>query len=209
LLIGEAGCINDRGLSCHGMPLRTQSQLPLAEAMPNWLANFSTSIRYRSFGASALMDVRNGGNILNFEIQYTTGRNGRHIFTNDRYGVEVVEGINVENGQPNNVEVVRDPDYYETMYGYDRHENQIEPAGFIKLREVTLSYDLPASLLGYVNADRGTFYVTGRNLGVWSDFSMGDPESDIYGGASGATQFFRQFPAPQTRGVTFGLRASF
>ena len=209
LLIGDQGCISDRGGSCYGLPLRTQSQLPLGDAMPNWLANFSTQMRYKAFGLSSLWDVRNGSKILNFEIQYTTGRNGRHIFTNDRYAETIVEGVNVNTGQPNNVTVVKDPQYFELTYGYDRHENQIEPGGFVKLREVTLSFDVPSALLSRVGVERGTLYATGRNLGIWSDFSMGDPESDVYGGSSGATQFFRQFPAPQTRGLTIGLRASF
>jgi hypothetical protein len=52
-------------------------------------------------------------------------------------------------------------------------------------------------------------YVTGRNLKVWSDFSMGDPESDIYGGSNAGGQYFRQFPAPQTRAFVVGLRANF
>lgn len=209
LLIGDENCVSDRGGSCYGLPLRTQSQLPLGDAMPNWLANFSTQVRYKAVGLSSLWDVRNGSKILNFEIQYTTGRNGRHIFTNDRYEETVVEGINVNTGLPNDVQLVKDPHYFELMYGYDRHENQIEPGGFVKLREVTLSLDVPTSLLSRINVDRGTLFVTGRNLGVWSDFSMGDPEGDVYGGSSGATQFFRQFPAPQTRGWTIGFRASF
>jgi hypothetical protein len=209
LLIGDVGCISDRGGTCYGLPLRTQNQLPLGDAMPNWLANFSTQMRYKALGLSSMWDVRNGSKILNFEIQYTMGRNGRHILTNDRYQETVVEGINVNSGQTNNVTVVKDPQYFELMYGYDRHENQIEPGGFVKLREVTLSLDVPPSLLSRIKVERGTLYVTGRNLGVWSDFSMGDPESDVYGGSSGATQFFRQFPAPQTRGVTIGMRASF
>ena len=159
--------------------------------------------------ASEAFDVRKGSQILNFEIQYTTGRNGRHIFTNDRYTTEVLDGINVATGEQNDVEVFKDPTYYELMYGYDKHENQIEPGGFVKLRQVTLSLDLPSSLLQYVNVQSGTVYVTGRNLGIWSDFSALDPESDVYGGASGAGQYFRQFPAPQTRGFTVGMRARF
>lgn len=209
LLIGDQGCVSDRGGSCYGLPLRTQNQLPLGDAMPNWLANFTTQMRYKAVGLSSMWDIRNGSKILNFEIQYTTGRNGRHIFTNDRYQETVVEGINVNTGLPNDVQLIKDPHYFELMYGYDRHENQIEPGGFVKLREVTLSLDVPSRLLGRLNIDRGVLYVTGRNLGVWSDFSMGDPESDVYGGSGGATQFFRQFPAPQTRGWTIGFRTSF
>lgn len=209
LLIGDEDCVSDRGGSCYGLPIRTQNQLPLGDAMPNWLGNISTQIRYKGFGLSGLVDIRNGSKILNFEIQYTTGRNGRHIFTNDRWSETVVEGVNVKTGEPNDVTVIKDPQYYELTYGYDRHENQIEPGGFVKLREVTLSYDVPSTLLSRFGVERGTVYVTGRNLGVWSDFSMGDPEADVYGGQNAASQFFRQFPAPQTKGVTFGLRASF
>ncbi|HUF68898.1 MAG TPA: SusC/RagA family TonB-linked outer membrane protein [Longimicrobiales bacterium] len=209
LLIGDENCISDRGGSCHGLPIRTQSQLPLGEALPNWLANFTTDMRYKALGLSSMWDIRNGSQILNFEIQYTTGRTGRHIFTNSRYEETVVDGVNVNTGQPNDVVLVKDPQYFELMYGYDRHENQIEPGGFVKLRQVTFSLDVPPNLIGRFGVNNGTLFVTGRNLGVWSDFSMGDPESDVYGGSSGATQFFRQFPAPQTRGWTIGFRASF
>jgi TonB-linked SusC/RagA family outer membrane protein len=208
LLTGDAGCISDRGGSCHGLPLRTQSQIPLGDAMPNWLANFSTDLRYKALGLSSMWDVRNGSKILNFEIQYQA-TNGRHIFTNDRYSETVVDGVNVNTGAPNDVTVIKDPQYYTLFYGYDRHENQIEPGGFVKLRQVTFSLDVPQNLIGRFGVNNGTLYVTGRNLGVWSDFSMGDPESDVYGGSSGAGQFFRQFPAPQTRGWTVGFRASF
>jgi hypothetical protein len=176
--------------------------------MPNWLANFSTDMRYKALGLSSMWDVRNGSKVLNFEIQYQA-TNGRHIFTNDRWTETVVDGVNVNTGQPNDVPVIKDPQYMTLMYGYDRHENHIEPGGFVKLRQVSLSLDVPQNLIGRFGVNNGTLYVTGRNLGVWSDFSMGDPESDVYGGGSGAGQFFRQFPAPQTRGWTVGFRASF
>lgn len=209
LLIGDEDCISDRGGSCYGLPIRTQQQIPLGEALPDWLANISTQFRWRGVGLSALFDIRKGSRILNFEIQYTTGRNGRHILTEERGTTTVVEGINVNTGQPNTHELVKDQFYYERMYGYDRHENQIEPGHFVKLREVTLSYDLPREWIGNIGVDAATLYVTGRNLKIWSDFSMGDPEADIYGGSSAAGQFFRQFPAPQTQGLTMGVRAAF
>jgi len=208
LLTGETACLSDLGGTCAGLPLRTQSQIPLASGPPNWLANFGTQVRFKNFGASALLDIRDGGNILNFELQYTA-QTGRHIVTSDRGETTVVEGINRETGEPNTVEWVKGPEYYAKTYGSNRHENQIEPAGFVKLRQVSLWYDLPESLTRQVGTDSARFYVVGRNLGIWSDFSMLDPESDIYGGVNGGGQYFRQFPSPQTRGITFGLRASF
>lgn len=212
LILGDENCASvryNRAGDCHGLPIRTQRQLPLGTALPDWLANVSSVIRYKGFGLSSLWDMRKGSQILNFEIQYTTGRNGRHILTNDRYSIVTLEGINQTTGQPNTKSVVKDPTFYELMYGYDKHEGQIEPGGFIKLRQVTLSYDIPRNLLGRIGVDRATVYATGRNLGVWSDFSMGDPEADISGGFNSAWQYYRHFPAPQTRGYTFGVRTSF
>ncbi|MDE2805996.1 MAG: SusC/RagA family TonB-linked outer membrane protein [Gemmatimonadota bacterium] len=212
LILGDENCASvryNRAGDCHGLPIRTQRQLPLGTALPDWLANISSVIRYKGFGLSSLWDIRKGSQILNFEIQYTTGRNGRHILTNDRYSVVTLEGVNQTTGQPNTKSVVKDPTFYELMYGYDKHEGQIEPGGFIKLRQVTLSYDIPRTMLGRIGVDRATVYATGRNLGVWSDFSMGDPEADISGGFNSAWQYYRHFPAPQTRGYTFGVRTSF
>ena len=212
LILGDENCASvrfNRKGDCHGLPIRTQSQIPLGSALPDWLANLRSTIRYKSFGLSSLWDMRKGSKILNFEIQYTTGRNGRHIFTNDRYQVVTLEGINQSTGQTNSKSVVKDPTYYELMHGYDKHEGQIESGEFIKLREVTLSYDVPRDVLGRIGVDRATVYVTGRNLGVWSDFSMGDPEGDISGGVNSAWQYYRHFPAPQTRGLSFGVRTSF
>ncbi len=212
LILGDENCAsvrrNQKG-DCYGLPIRTQRQIPLGSALPDWLANLRSTIRYKNFGLSSLWDMRKGSKILNFEIQYTTGRNGRHIFTNDRYQVVTLDGINQTTGQPNTKSVVKDPVYYELMYGYDKHEGQIESGEFIKLREVTLSYDVPRDVLGRIGVDRATVYVTGRNLGVWSDFSMGDPEGDISGGVNSAWQYYRHFPAPQTKGLSFGVRTSF
>jgi len=212
LILGDEDCAsvryNQTG-DCYGLPIRTQSQIPLGSALPNWLGNVTSQIRYRGFGLSGLLDIRNGSRILNFEIQYMTGRNGRHIWTNDRYSTTTVKGINQSTGEWNTHERVKDEIYYELMYGYDKHEGQIEPGGFVKLRELTLSYDVPRSLLGYMNVDFATLYVSGRNLKTWSDFSMVDPEGDISSGANSAWQYYRHFPAPQTKGVTIGLRARF
>jgi TonB-linked SusC/RagA family outer membrane protein len=191
-----------------GFPLRTDEQINLGNVQHNWLANFSTDFNYKGIGVSALLDVKNGGKILNFETQYMVD-NGRSKLTNTRGTPYTFDGINVNTGEPNDVTLIRDQDFYGDVYGFDRHESQIEPAGYVKLREITLSYAVPRALLARFDMQSALLYVTGRNLKVWSDFSMGDPESDIYGGGNAGGGYFRQFPAPQTRQFTVGIRANF
>ena len=103
----------------------------------------------------------------------------------------------------------KNQDYYDLIYGFDRHENHIEPAGFVKLREVTLSYRVPRGLASRVGATDANVFVTGRNLRVWSDFSLGDPEGDVYGGNNAGGQYFRWFNEPQTRSFVAGFRTAF
>lgn len=58
----------------------------------------------------------------------------------------------------------------------------IEPADFVKLREVSLSMDLPRSWLTHTRASTATFTISGRNLAIWSKYSGVDPEVNSYGG---------------------------
>lgn len=192
----------------NGYPIRTDELRNLGAVMPDWTGSFTSDVRFRSLMLSGLLDVRRGGRIINFETQYSVN-NGRSIITKDRYTWITHEGININTGSRNSVRLFKDQDYYPLVYGFDRHENQIEPAGFVKLRELTLSYILPQSLMRRAGAQSGSIFVTGRNLAVWSNFSLGDPEGDVYGGQNAGGLWFRQFNEPQTRSLVVGVRTSF
>jgi TonB-dependent starch-binding outer membrane protein SusC len=58
----------------------------------------------------------------------------------------------------------------------------IEPADFIKLREISVSVDLPPSWIKRTRAATAAFTISGRNLAIWSDYSGVDPEVNSYGG---------------------------
>jgi hypothetical protein len=58
----------------------------------------------------------------------------------------------------------------------------IEPADFLKLRELSISMDLPQRWLRATKASTASFTISGRNLAIWSDYSGVDPEVNSYGG---------------------------
>jgi TonB-linked SusC/RagA family outer membrane protein len=191
-----------------GYPIRSDELRNLGTVTPNWTGSVFSDIHFKDFGLSALVDVRNGGKIINFETQYEVS-NGRSILTADRYTWTVEQGVNINPGEQNTVRLFKDQDYYPKIYGFDRHESQIEPAGYTKLREITLSYRLGDAIARRLSLKGATVYVTGRNLAVWSDFSLGDPEGDVYGGNNAGGQYFRWFSAPQTRSFVVGVRSIF
>jgi TonB-dependent starch-binding outer membrane protein SusC len=58
----------------------------------------------------------------------------------------------------------------------------IEPADFVKLREVSLRYRIPPALSHRVAASSMSVTLAGRNLAVWSRYKTGvDPEVNVWG----------------------------
>jgi TonB-linked SusC/RagA family outer membrane protein len=195
-------------LGDNGYPIRTDELRNLGSVPPKWIGSFRSNFRFGDVTFGGLLDVRRGSKIINFETQYTVN-NGRSIITADRYTYVTHEGININTGQQNTVRLFKDQDYYPSVYGFDRHENQIEPGGFVKLRELDLSYVLPRSLVRKMGVQTASMFISARNLAVWTNFSLGDPEGDVYGGQNAGGQYFRQYPDPQTRSFVIGLRTGF
>jgi hypothetical protein len=111
-----------------------------------------------------------------------------------------------------NVEGAFDP-----VSGKPGHDSDfwVDKADFWKLRQVSLSYELPASLVGRY-ADRATFTLSGRNLFTWTDFQGTDPEiedfTDRVGQVSeGSGEYGRReyYNLPATRTFLFSLHVTF
>jgi len=84
--------------------------------------------------------------------------------------------------------------YPSTRYLYD--------GDFIRLSNVSLTYNLPASILNRVHLSGLRVFIQGHNLATWTRYSGQDPENiNSYGSGN--------FLYPQQRSFTIGLNASF
>jgi hypothetical protein len=83
--------------------------------------------------------------------------------------------------------------------------NYVETASFLKLREVTLSYDLPPSAIrGLFGARSARLSLTARNLFTVSDYTGLDPEVSNFGNQA----IFRNIdvaPFPPSRSFWFTI----
>ena len=87
----------------------------------------------------------------------------------------------------------------------------IYPADFIKWRELSLTYSLPASWGAFFADSRWSFTLSGRNLFVWTKYEgTGDPEVNFYS-VGGVSDFNRLDYAslPQVRRLAASVRVSF
>ncbi|TXF88050.1 TonB-dependent receptor [Neolewinella aurantiaca] len=84
----------------------------------------------------------------------------------------------------------------------------IEDGSFIRLKNLSLRYNLPVGNMGIDNVFRSlSVYATGNNLLLFTDFSFGDPEVSNYG--SGLEQGVATGQYPYARSFTLGLDVTF
>ncbi len=70
----------------------------------------------------------------------------------------------------------------------------IEDASFWRLREVSLSYNVPQDFAKKIGFSRISVSVSGSNLGIWTDYSGLDPEISATGQSNFVTQEFLSQP---------------
>jgi TonB-linked SusC/RagA family outer membrane protein len=82
----------------------------------------------------------------------------------------------------------------------------INDAKYIKLREISLSYDVPTQFAAKAGAKNAGFTVSARNLHTWSPYTGLDPESEF---VSGTPVNVDQAHMPQLASVVFTIRLGY
>ncbi|MCX6134672.1 MAG: SusC/RagA family TonB-linked outer membrane protein [Ignavibacteriales bacterium] len=104
-------------------------------------------------------------------------------------------------------DVILDEDWYRNglANGFNGPTEQfVEDAGYVRLREVSLSYSMPLHFLGLQNL---TVSVTGRNLALWTDYTGNDPETNLQGTGNGIGIDY--FNNPTTKSWTISLQIDY
>jgi TonB-linked SusC/RagA family outer membrane protein len=84
----------------------------------------------------------------------------------------------------------------------------INDASYTKLREISLSYNLPGSFASRLGAARASVSIAGRNLHTWTNYKGLEPEASFQGGTRGFGQW-EQDVTPQLRSFIGTLRLNF
>jgi len=87
-------------------------------------------------------------------------------------------------------------------------ENFVEDASWIRLRNVTVSYTIPKTIIKSALFKETTVSFTGNNLWLITDYSGYDPESSSFSSGSTATGF-AGFTYPAMRSFIFSLNLKF
>jgi TonB-linked SusC/RagA family outer membrane protein len=210
-----------------GFPVQDPDLRIVQDPNYDWTGSVRSALRYKKFQVSGLLDIRHGGQIWN-GTKGALWSYGTHKDTETRatctsptdpasctgnvktfgqggwWNGPVAgpgKGLPVSIGEPWFKFIAACP-----FIGID--EPCIEDGGFVKLREVSVTYTIDAPwvqrTIGFSSID---IRVSGRNLKTWTNYTGYDPETNLGGPISsaagaGGVDYFNN---PQTRSFAFAI----
>ena len=213
-----------------GIPVKTSTATSnLGNVNPDWTGGITNTFSYKGVSFSFLIDMQKGGSIYSLDMYYGlyTGLYPETVFTNDlgnpvrdplvgtpgnyaaNSGGYIIEGVNVANGvsTPNKTRI----DASTSDFGFGTaarpHRDFVYDASFIKLREVSLSYNIPSALLTKLLVKSATVSFVGSNLWIiHKNLPYADPEAGL---SAGNIQGYSVGSLPGTRDFGFNLKFNF
>lgn len=197
----------------NGLPILGDGTKALGSIQPDWTGGVLNSFSFKNFSLSFLVDMRYGGKLFDngTGIGRSTGQYSETAVGREEgvIGRGVMNIGTVENPVyvPNDVIADASP-FYKRNFSRTYHEAGVFDATYVKLRELSFGYTLPAKWLdrtGFIK--RAKVSLVGRNLAMlFKNTPHIDPEVDYFGNNS---QGFAYGNLPSTRNVGFNLNVSF
>lgn len=206
-----------------GLPVRsTTTSEVLGNVNPDWMGGISNSFSYKGISLSFLIDVSQGGDIYSLDMYYglNSGLYKETSFINDlgnpvrntleEGGGYVIKGVNVDaNGVVTKNATRVDASTSDLGFGYavDPNAGFVYDASFVKLREVSISYNIPSTWLQRTFIKSVTVSAVGSNLWIiHKNLPYADPEAGL---SAGNAQGYSIGSLPSLREFGFNLKLNF
>lgn len=187
----------------------------VGSSTPNFLMGFNTHFTWKDFTLGAVIDWRNGGYFYSYTAQLLTfSGNSTMTQYNDRQSFIIPNSVKVVNGKyvENNIPITRSNNYnyWNNASNTAMFKEWVLPKDYLKLREVTLSYNFPKKMLTKTPFTSVQVSLIGRNLFMWTPKKNNfvDPESTNYGNDI-ISELGEFATAPTTRTFGGGLKVVF
>jgi len=169
---------------------------------PNYRFSINNEFSYKNFTFSFLINSIQGGN--GYYLADNSAVTNVPWRSDDVYrinGSAVRPYWTPDNGVNNATGVYNAPAVSSGIY---------ESRSFVRLQDVSLSYNFSSMLLKSLKIDNCSFFVSGKNLHTWTKWSGWDPEvgtsnANLTGDATAA----RTDNSPMNRNITTGFRLTF
>ncbi|MBO7299842.1 MAG: TonB-dependent receptor [Tidjanibacter sp.] len=170
----------------------------LANAYPIHTGGFSNVFTYKNFTLDVFLQWSYGNYAMNanrlaLEGNYAGRAINQFASYTDRWSMDNQDSENFRAGG------FGPRGYYSSR--------TLEDASYLRLKSVTLSYDLPARVRKSLGLSSAQIYVSGQNLFTWTKYSGLDPEVSTF--HSTLTPGFDYSAYPRARVVSVGVKLGF
>ncbi|GAA3636999.1 SusC/RagA family TonB-linked outer membrane protein [Flavivirga jejuensis] len=199
-----------------GIPTQTTDEVDIGNSQRDFIMGLKNTLTYKNLSLSFNFDWKEGGKMYTYTGRLL-GFTGNSILTtyNDRNPF-IVPNTVVDNGDDTYSENTT-PITFENVTGFysssnngSTEVNHVVDRSFIRLRDLSLSYRIPSSLVDQLGISRASITAYGKNLFLWTpdDNPYVDPEISTFG-SDLASEFgeFSTNPSQRTYGVS--LKVSF
>lgn len=191
----------------NGIP-ESESDKVIGNMLPKWTGSVGTQLRWRDLTFSALVDVRHGGKFISNTDNYACqqGTSARTLYGRQSGEQIVVDGV-TEDGQVN-TKAVSAENYWTSIAGSDGiAEEFLYSASYVKMREMSLGYILPAHWFANTPIKYVKLSLVGRDLFYFHKAAPVNPEGAF--SRSDYAQAFELASMPPTRSFGFSLNVKF
>lgn len=179
-------------------------RIPMGSVTPKIYGGFNNDFNYKNFNLSFLVDYRFGNKVLSATNYYSIFRGENKMTLPGRETGVVGTGV-TESGSPNTVSVPAET-YYQNLARHVSALNVLD-GSFIKLRQVTFGYTIPASAIGNTPFTSITLSAVARNLWtIMKHTDNIDPESNFAPGVNYAGIEGTSVPAVRTYGLNLNFK---
>ncbi len=161
-----------------GLPIQEDTLTAFGNIQAKWTGGWNNTFSYKGVTLNALVDFRRGGKLVSY-TNYIGDYSG--VLASSLRGREadydapgyVVRGVTATGAA--NADTVTSEQYFQSLFG--SLENYIFDAGYARLRELRVGFDLPARISRRLSAENVSLTLTGRNLFFFSKNAPNiDPE---------------------------------
>lgn len=207
----------------NGQLIRASTPDIIGDPNPDFIVGLTNSFTWKGITLSAVLDYRQGGDLYSATTEALLGRG----VTRDTEGREmnyVIPGfLGDPNTQqpilgsdgkkiPNNIQIEMNDVYFGNTFAVNAADEwSVYDATTIRLREVSLGYELPKALMKRTPFGSARISITGRNLWYkapnFPKYTNFDPETSTFGALN--IQGFEYSTAPSVRRLGINLRLTF
>jgi len=170
--------------------ITAEDRVIIGQRDPKWIGGMTNTFTYKNFNLSIFLQTSQGGLKSNRDLTYADEAWRRNLPADFKYWT------------PENKS-----NYWPSLAAYKNYRGYqfAEDYSYLRIKDITLSYTVPKSILNRYKIEGLTLYVSGRNLYTFTNWFGWDPEMTYYsrGWSDSSGSWENNYPPVRT--VSFGL----